>query len=146
MVALFTFYRSPSAMPMRMTDDVTAAYHRSTDHNHPIPIRCEDKRLLLLAEQPALHMPLAAGCEICVTFAVKLNDNYHKELFFFLSFTLNRRKMPPGLRPQNLNDIFQAAAAQTRQKLPELTSNQKVCQPADGMFCLIQTLPDSHPL
>ncbi len=34
--------------------------------------------------------------------------------------------MPPGLRPQNLNDIFQAAAAQTRQKLPELTSNQKV--------------------
>lgn len=36
--------------------------------------------------------------------------------------------MPPGLRPQNLNDIFQAAATQTRQKLPELTSNQKVAR------------------
>ena len=30
------------------------------------------------------------------------------------------------IRPQNLNDIFQAAANQAKQKLPELTHNQKV--------------------
>lgn len=30
------------------------------------------------------------------------------------------------IRPQNLNDIFQAAANQARQKLPELSHNQKV--------------------
>jgi len=34
--------------------------------------------------------------------------------------------MPAGIRPQNLNDVFQAAAQQTRQKLPELTHNQQV--------------------
>lgn len=30
------------------------------------------------------------------------------------------------IRPQNMNDIFQAAAIQAKQKLPELTHNQKV--------------------
>ena len=34
--------------------------------------------------------------------------------------------MPPGVRPQVLNNAFQEAANQARQKLPELTSNQKV--------------------
>jgi hypothetical protein len=34
--------------------------------------------------------------------------------------------MPPGVRPQVLNSAFQEAANQARQKLPELTSNQKV--------------------
>lgn len=30
------------------------------------------------------------------------------------------------IRPQNLNDVFLAAANQAKQKLPELTHNQKV--------------------
>ena len=34
--------------------------------------------------------------------------------------------MPP-IRPQVLNDAFQAAADQARQKLPKLTHNQEVC-------------------
>lgn len=34
------------------------------------------------------------------------------------------------VRPQVLNDVFQAAADQARQKLPELTHNQKVRTPA----------------
>jgi hypothetical protein len=34
--------------------------------------------------------------------------------------------MVPGIRPQNLNDTFLAAARQARQKLPELAHNQKV--------------------
>jgi hypothetical protein len=34
--------------------------------------------------------------------------------------------MPPGFRPQNLNDVFFAAAAQARQKPEQLTHNQKV--------------------
>jgi hypothetical protein len=34
--------------------------------------------------------------------------------------------MPAGIRPQNLNDIFLEAAKQARQKLPELSHNQKV--------------------
>jgi malonyl CoA-acyl carrier protein transacylase len=34
--------------------------------------------------------------------------------------------MPPGIRPQNLNDAFLAAARQARQKLPELSHNHKV--------------------
>lgn len=34
--------------------------------------------------------------------------------------------MPPRVRPQVLNDAFQSAANEARQKLPELTSNQKV--------------------
>ena len=37
--------------------------------------------------------------------------------------------MPPGVRPQVLNDAFQAAANEARQKLPNLTANQEVCQP-----------------
>ena len=41
--------------------------------------------------------------------------------------------MPPGIRPQNLNDVFQAAAKQARQKLPELSHNQKVGE-NDGRF------------
>jgi len=32
----------------------------------------------------------------------------------------------PLVRPQNLNDVFQAAAKMARQKQPELTHNQKV--------------------
>jgi hypothetical protein len=35
--------------------------------------------------------------------------------------------MPPGFRPQNLNDVFFAAANQVRQKPEQLTHNQKVC-------------------
>ena len=43
------------------------------------------------------------------------------------------------IRPQNLNDVFQAAANQAKQKLPELTHNQKVrtrrfASPVDGQF------------
>ena len=34
--------------------------------------------------------------------------------------------MPP-VRPQVLNDVFQQAADQARQKLPNLTHNQQVC-------------------
>jgi hypothetical protein len=34
--------------------------------------------------------------------------------------------MVPGIRPQNLNDIFQAAAKQARQRRPDLSHNQKV--------------------
>jgi hypothetical protein len=34
--------------------------------------------------------------------------------------------MPPGFRPQNLNDAFLAAANQARQKAPSLTHNQEV--------------------
>jgi hypothetical protein len=43
----------------------------------------------------------------------------HYRLFF-------HKIMPPGVRPQVLNNAFQEAANQARQKLPELTSNQKV--------------------
>lgn len=32
----------------------------------------------------------------------------------------------PAVRPQTLNNVFQQAADQARQKLPELTHNQKV--------------------
>jgi hypothetical protein len=32
----------------------------------------------------------------------------------------------PGIRPQNLNDVFQVAASQFRQKLPELSHSRKV--------------------
>jgi hypothetical protein len=45
--------------------------------------------------------------------------------------------MVPGIRPQNLNDIFQAAAKQARQRLPDLTHNQKVRKgqcPETAMF------------
>ena len=31
----------------------------------------------------------------------------------------------PLIRPQNLNDVFLAGAKQARQKMPELTQNQK---------------------
>jgi hypothetical protein len=34
--------------------------------------------------------------------------------------------MPPGFRPQNLNDVFFEAAKQARQKPEQLTHNQKV--------------------
>ena len=34
--------------------------------------------------------------------------------------------MPPGFRPQVLNDAFLAAATQARKKTPELTHKQKV--------------------
>jgi hypothetical protein len=34
--------------------------------------------------------------------------------------------MPPGFRPQNLNDVFQAAANQVRQKPEQLSHNQMV--------------------
>mmetsp|Transcript_23184 Transcript_23184/g.54983 ORF Transcript_23184/g.54983 Transcript_23184/m.54983 type:complete len:90 (-) Transcript_23184:554-823(-) len=34
--------------------------------------------------------------------------------------------MPPGFRPQVLNDAFLAAANQARKKTPELTHKQKV--------------------
>lgn len=37
------------------------------------------------------------------------------------------RNMPPRFQPQNLNDIFQAAADQTKQKLPQLSHSQQVC-------------------
>jgi hypothetical protein len=36
--------------------------------------------------------------------------------------------MPPGFRPQNLNDVFLAAANQTKQKPIKLTHNQEVRQ------------------
>ncbi|KAG7368458.1 hypothetical protein IV203_031201 [Nitzschia inconspicua] len=34
----------------------------------------------------------------------------------------------PAIRPQTLNDVFQQAANQARQKLPELTHNQQVAR------------------
>jgi hypothetical protein len=35
----------------------------------------------------------------------------------------------PAIRPQTLNDVFQQAANQARQKLPELSHNHQVSAP-----------------
>jgi NADH dehydrogenase (ubiquinone) 1 beta subcomplex subunit 9 len=46
--------------------------------------------------------------------------------FSCLSFFCQNLRTMGVIRPQNMNDIFQAAANQARQKLPELSHNQKV--------------------
>lgn len=71
--------------------------------------------MLFLDAATATHFTLAASADEGIDSEINLFN--HSSLI---------TNMPPGFRPQNLNDVFLAAANQARQKPEQLTHNQKV--------------------